>query len=539
MGRGRFAGPLLGTFAMGIDTVAASIALPAIQADLDVPTSTLQWTAGVYMATIAATVIAIARLGDQLGRRRVFLVGLVLFGAGSLACALAGGATVLILSRLVQGLGGAALYALPLALITAESPRERVGQAVALWATVAGLAMAVAPLVAGALVSLLDWRAVFAVNLPVVVASYVLTRRLLGESRDEAASRRIDVPGVVSLTAGLAMLMVGLIQANAWGWGSPAVLALLAGSVLPLAAFAVVELRSPDPLIDLRLFGLNRLFLAANVLAVAAYGAVYAFLFVVALFLQEVQGLGALEAGLRLLPFPVAFFLVSRYAGRAVTRLGSVPVMVGGAVVTSTGLVWLSFADAGPDGLVLAGSFTVLGAGQALLLIAISAAALGSVPAGKAGAASGIRSTAAYVGGALYVAAVGSLLTVLERRELADASAEAGRRLTAAELADVDGVLAGAPGALRRARELPPLSGDQVVTAATDAFTYAMSWSMRLVAAILLVTAAGVLLAVRRPGRAAPAPGPEPSPLHPPPPAAQPKRETSRSAILSAERPSP
>jgi EmrB/QacA subfamily drug resistance transporter len=515
------AGPLIGIFAMGTDASAANLALPGIQRDLDASTAGLQWVAGAYMAAVAASVIAVSRGGDILGRRRIFAYGLVVFGAGSLACGLAPDIAVLIVSRVVQGVGGGAVYALSLAVITSSRPQSEVGRGVAAWAIAAGLAMSVAPLLGGSLVSAFDWRAVFLVNVPVVVVALVLTNALLPETRDEEASRHVDLPGALVLTAGLALLMVGIIQAAAWGWSSPAVLGLLAAGVVGIGAFVVVELRSADPLIDLRLFFGSQRFVGANALAIPAYGAIYAVLFLLPLFLQNVQDHSPLVAGLHLLPFPVLFFVLSRPVGRMVARTGTlIPMVVGSGLMTASLLI-LASADQDSGEILLGGAFALLGAGQAFGLIGISAAALASVPPGVAGAASGIRATASYAGGALWVALAGAVLTIVERASLADATEEQGRRLTTDELRDVEGLLSGSAAAREAASELPPLDAEAVRAAAADAFVSGMSWALRLCAAALVaVTLVTIWLFRRARGEeAAQAPPPELSPLHPHPPA--------------------
>ena len=518
------AGPLIGIFAMGVDASAVNVALPGIQKDLDATTAGLQWVIAAYMASIAASVVAISRFGDILGRRRIFAWGLLVFGASSLACGLAPGIEVLVAGRIVQGLGGGAVYALSLAVITGSRPQSEVGRGVAAWTMAAGLAMSVAPLLGGALVTAFDWRAVFLVNVPVVVLALVLTLALLPETRDEEASRRIDLRGALVLTGGLALLMIGIIQAGQWGWGSPAVLGLIAAGLAGLALFVVVERRSAVPLIDLRLFFGNLRFVAANTLAIPAYGTIYAVLFLVPLFVQNIQGDSALVAGLHILPFPVLFFLLSRPVGRMVGRTGPLPPMVIGSALMTASVLLLSFLQPDSGEALLAPSFALIGAGQAFSLIGISAAVLGAVPPGKAGAASGIRTTVSYAGGALWVALAGAVLTVVERSNLSDATAELGRRLTTGELRDVDGLLAGSDSAQAAVAQLSPLDADAVHAAAADAFVDGMSWALRLCAiALAVVTVLCAVLyrrGVRRDEQAGAAPPPrEPSPLHPHPPA--------------------
>jgi EmrB/QacA subfamily drug resistance transporter len=513
------AGPLIGIFAMGTDASAVNLALPGIQEDLDASTAGLQWVVGAYMAAVAASVVAVSRLGDIVGRRRIFAYGLLVFGAGSLACGLAPDMAALIAGRVVQGIGGGAVYALSLAVITSSRPPSEIGRGVAAWTLAAGLAMSIAPLLGGALVSAFDWRAVFLVNVPVIALSLALSYAL-PESRDEEAGRRVDLGGALTLTAGLAMVMIGIIEAGDWGWSSPAVLGLIAAGAATLGAFVVVELRSRDPLIDLRLFFGNARFVAANGLAIPAYGAIYAVLFLAPIYLQNVQGLSAAEAGVRLLPFPVLFFLLSRPVGRMVGRTGALTPMVVGSGLMIAAVLLLSFADAGSGELLVGTSFALMGAGQAFSLIGISSAALASVPAGKAGAASGIRSTASFAGVALWVALAGAILTVLERSSLADSTEELGRRLTTGELRDVDGLLSGSRSAQAAVAQLTPLDAEAVRQAAADAFVSGMSWALRFCAIALAVVTVLAAVLYRRgaPAGAAAAPAPEHSP-HPHPPA--------------------
>ena len=508
------AGPLIGIFAMATDASAVNLALPGIQEDLDATTAGLQWVVGAYMAAVAASVVAVSRFGDIAGRRRVFAWGLVLFGLGSLACGLAPDMAVLIASRVAQGIGGGAVYALSLAVITSSRPRSELGRGVAAWTIAAGLAMSVAPLVGGGLVSAFDWRAVFLVNVPVVAAALGLTY-LLPESRDEEAGRHVDLAGALTLTAGLAMVMIGIIQAGAWGWSSPAVLGLIAAGAATIGAFVAVELRSRDPLIDLRLFFGNARFVAANALAIPAYGAIYTVLFLAPLYLQNIQGLSAAEAGVRLLPFPVLFFLLSRPVGRMVGHTGPLAPMVIGSGLLIAAVLLLSSADAGSGELLLGTAFALMGAGQAFSLIGISSAALASVPAGKTGAASGIRSTASFAGGALWVALAGAILTVVERSSLSDSTADLGRRLTTDEIRDAEGILSGSQSAQAAVDGLSPLDAGAVRDAAADAFVSGMSWALRFCAIALAVV---TVLAVAIYRRAAAEPGAAPAPEHSPHP---------------------
>ncbi len=493
----RVAGPLLGLFVVASDATAVNVALPNIQADLDTSLGTLQWTLSAYFLAIAVTVITVARMGDLFGRRRVFLLGLVVFGLGSALCAVSVDDVMLILSRVVQGVGGAALYSLSLALTSAAVPRDQIGRGVAAWAATGGFAMAISPVLAGGLIEVFDWRAVFVLNIPIVAFSAFMTLRLLEESVDPEAERRIDTAGIALLTTGLLVLMLGLIQADSWGWGSPLTIGLIIGSIVPLAAFLVVESRVSAPLIELGIFLRNLPFLGANVLALAAYYAVYVFLFIAALYLQNIHGDSALGAGIRLLPFAIVFAALAPKVGGIVNRIGPViPMVIGGSLLAGS-LLALSFADADSPELFLFICFAVFGAGMAVGLVSISAAALGAVPTAKIGAASGIRSTMAYVGGALGVAVAGAVLLLRERSRLSEITAAQGRELSPTEQRDIDALLSGSPEARAQIDLLTPLEANEVIAAAGEAFTAGMATTLRLTAGLLVVCTVAMLVLTR------------------------------------------
>lgn len=493
-------GPLVGIFAVAVDGVGVIVALPAIQADLDAPFSTLQWTISAYMLAIAAAVVTVGRMGDVFGRRRVFIIGFVVFAIGGAVAGLAPNEVVLILGRVLQGLGGAALYSLSLALVTAGVPKEEVGRGVANWAIAAGLGMAAGPLIDGLLVDSTTWRAVFLIYVPIGIVGIAMTRAYLEESTDPDASRRIDVPGIALIAIGVGMLLLGLIQANAWGWSSPAILILLFGSLIPLVAFVWVERRAIEPIVDVEIFGKNRDFLVANGAGVGQYFTVYAFVFVVAIYLQDIQSYSAIEAGIRMIPWPLTFALLSPHVGRLIKRIGPVVPMAAGSLIMAGSSLGLAFAGADTGEFALFFIFVSLGVGQALGMVAVSAAALGAVPPAKFGVAAGIRSTMAYISGSLGVAVVGAVLLVREQARLGEITEELGRRLTRDERNEIDGLLAGSDDAKERLGDFAPLNQDQITDAAGSAFTAGMQASMFVCAGVLLLGAALVIW-IHRPAK--------------------------------------
>ncbi len=493
-------GPLVGIFAVAVDGVGVIVALPAIQADLDASFSTLQWTISAYMLAIAAAVVTVGRMGDVFGRRRIFIASFVVFALGGAIAGLAPNELVLIAGRVLQGLGGAGLYSLSLALVTSAVPKEEVGKGVANWAIAAGLGMAAGPIIDGLLVDTTTWRWVFLIYVPIAVVGIATSRAYLTESRDPDATRRVDVPGIALLAVGVGMLLLGVIQANTWGWGSPAILVLLFGSIVPLTAFVWVERRSLAPIVDVEIFGRNRDFLVANAVGVGPYFTVYAFIFIVAIFLQDIQGYSAIEAGVRMLPWPVSFALLSPHVGRLIKRVGPVIPMLVGSLTMAAGCIAMAFADATTGELALFFIFVTLGVGQALGMVAVSAAALGAVPPAKFGVAAGIRSTMAYISGSLGVAIVGAVLLVREQARLGQITEELGRRLTKDERNEIDGLLAGSDAAKENLDGYAPLSQEQITDAAGQAFVVGLQAAMFICAAVLLLGVA-LLAYIHRPAR--------------------------------------
>ncbi len=491
-------GPLIAVLMMTIDGFGVVVALPTIQADLDTSFAALQWVLSAYLLAVAASVILVGRFGDIFGRRLLLVASMAIFAIGSLICGIAPDDIVLILGRVVQGVGGAGLYVLSLSLITAAAPKERMASAIGLWATIAGVGMALGPIGYGALIDLLDWRAVFLVNVPIMLVGIVLSWVLLEESSDPDAEGRIDVPGVALITGGTLMLMVGVIQADAWGWESPLTIGLIVASVVPFVAFWLVERRARVPLIELDVFARNLRFLGANSALFGFFLALYAFPFVMAIFLQDIQGFSATEAALRLLPWPIAFIITSRFVPKLIKKHGTAGPLVFGNLALALAVLLISFADANTSDAVLMGIFAFFGVAQAFGAIAIVGAILGSVPRTKVGAASGTRATVSYIAGSLGVAIVGAVLLVRERSRLADITEEGGRRLTGDEQREIDGILAGSQEAKDNLDDFPPLEADQITEAAGEAFTAGLQTSMQVAAAAVVIGLCGYVFLTRR-----------------------------------------
>jgi EmrB/QacA subfamily drug resistance transporter len=395
---------------VGMDVTIVNVALPSIRSDFDASVSSLQWTTAAYTVVLASLLMLGGSTADRLGRARVFKFGLALFTAASLACALAPGIGWLIAFRVVQGAAGAMLNPVAMSIIrnTFEDPRER-AQAIGIWGAVVGISMALGPVLGGVLVGL-SWRAVFLVNIPIGLAAIALTARFVPESR-APRPRRPDPVGQVLVILMLASSTSAIIEGPSQGWGSPWIVALAATAGVALAALVRYELRTPDPLIELRFFA-SRPFAAATVIAVAAFTAFGGFLFANTLYLQEVRGLSPASAGLCTLPIAAMTVLCSPIAGRVVgTRGVRGPLVVGGLGLGVGGLMLVSLT---PDTSLwwLLAAYCVFGLGFGAVNPPITNTAVSGMPPSQAGVAAAVATTSRQIGLTLGVAVIGAIVTV-------------------------------------------------------------------------------------------------------------------------------
>ncbi|HLI40239.1 MAG TPA: DHA2 family efflux MFS transporter permease subunit [Streptosporangiaceae bacterium] len=411
--RGRPAASLLLTsvafFMVALDALVVVTALPAIHAQLGGSMATLQWTVNAYGLAFAAGIITASSLGDRLGRRRVYVAGLILFSAASAACALAPTAATLIAARAVQGAGAAVVTPLSLTILTSSFPAARRGAVVGIWGGIAGLAVAGGPLVGGAVVQGLSWHWIFWVNVPIGLAAAIASARLLPDGRGPA--RRLDLPAL-PLIAGAALASAwGLVRAGGSGWGDRYAVALLAGGAALLAGFVVRERTAADPMVPPRLFR-SRAFTAANAAAFLQSGAIFSAAFLTTQYFQLGLGYGPLAAGVRLLPWTATPMLVAPLAGAFADRIGTRPLLVTGLALQAGGLAWFAAvaSAAGGYGRFVA-PLIIAGVGASMSIPTVAAAALGAVPPAEVGTASGVNNTMQRFGGAFGVAIVTAVFT--------------------------------------------------------------------------------------------------------------------------------
>jgi EmrB/QacA subfamily drug resistance transporter len=478
------------TFMLLLDITVVNVALPSIRDDLGASFTDLQWVVDAYALTLAALVLTAGSLADRLGRRRLFAIGLGIFSAASLLCALPPDPTFLNLARALQGVGGAVMFAVSLALIAQEftAGRER-GTAMGIYGASIGVAVAIGPLVGGALTESLGWESVFYLNVPVGLAAIAVTYAKLRETRDPNATR-VDWPGVASFSAALFLLVLALVRGNDEGWGSTMIVSLLGGAGALLAAFIVIERRVREPMLPLGLFKLPS-FTGVQLAAFAVSGSAFALFLYLTLYLQNYLGYSPLEAGLRYLPITLASFIAAPIAGALLSRIPARVMMSTALAAAGVGLLLMSGIGAGDEWTTLLGGFLVLGAGTGLLNPVIADVAVSVVPKERSGMAAGINDTFRQVGIAVGIAVWGAIFVGRGADKVAEVAAgtpaAAGDRpreiVEAASSGNLDQALAG----------VPPQSHDLVANAANQGFLAGLNDVLLLGA---LLSFAGAVLAL-------------------------------------------
>jgi EmrB/QacA subfamily drug resistance transporter len=396
-------------FMIMLDNTVVNVALPAIQRDLGLGVSELEWVVTGYALSFAVLLLTGGKLADMLGRRRIFLTGLAIFTLSSLFCGLAGTAELLIGARVLQGVGAALMMPATLSIITATfAPKER-GAAFGIWAGVSAMALAIGPLVGGLITEHISWNWVFYVNVPVGLLGLLAARLVIPESRDTAHEQRLDVPGL--LTSGIALfaLVFALIEANSHGWTSPLILGLFALAAVLGVAFVLLELHQRLPMLDMTLFR-NPTFAGANVVALLVSLAMFGVFFFISLYMQNVLGYSAVRAGASFLPMTLLIILVAPLAGKLSDRLGSRWLMTAGMALVGASLLAFSQLQVDSTWWTLLPGLLVGGVGMAITMTPMTAAAMSSVPVDKAGVGSGVLNTFRQVGGSLGIAVMGAIL---------------------------------------------------------------------------------------------------------------------------------
>ncbi|MDB5757581.1 MAG: transporter [Burkholderia sp.] len=491
------AATILASSMVFIDGTVANVALPALQREFGANAADIQWVIESYALFLASLLLVGGSAGDRYGRRRVFLVGVVLFAAASAGCGLATSIGQLIWARAVQGVGGALLVPGSLALISASFEPGIRGKAIGTWSGYTAITGAMGPVIGGLLIEHWSWRAAFLLNIPLAVAVVFLTLRHVRESRGRDAPGRLDWLGAALASAGLGALVGGLILASTAGWRDVRVAGLLLLGVLALAAFVLQERRHPAPLLPLGLFR-SRDFSGANLMTLLLYAALGGSLYFLPLNLIQVHGYTALEAGSALLPFNLTMFLLSRWAGTLVDRYGSRNPLVIGPTVAAMGFALFALPSTGGSyWLTFFPAALVLGLGMTISVAPLTTTVMNALDASQAGAASGVNNAVSRLAALLAVALFGIVMSSAFSHALAALAGEVSPAVMQQVLAQQDKLAAA--GVPPQASEAESVLVQKAIGAA---FVHGFRWVMLIAAALALASAfsAWRMIAGKRPG---------------------------------------
>jgi len=471
-----------------LDNTILNVAIPDLIRDLGATTSQLQWIIDGYTLVFAGLLLTLGSLGDRFGRKGALMVGMVIFGLGSIMSGLAKNPTELIFTRASMGIGAALIMPATLSLLTNifRDPKER-GRAIGAWAAIAGASSALGPVIGGLLLKHFSWGSVFFVNVPVIAVALVGAWYLLPSSKDADAAK-LDPIGAGLSIVGLVSVLWAIIEAPSKGWGTPAVMVPLGLGLLVLAGFVVWELKCANPMLDVRFFK-DRRFTAANVAITLTFFAMYGQAFIGTQYLQTVLGFDPLQAGLRGVPMALVMLAVAPMAPRLVERIGTKFVVGGGLVGVAFALYVFStvpVTNGYPHMLV---GMLILGAGMGLVMAPATESIMGSLPPAKAGVGSAMNDTTRQMGGALGVAIIGSVFASVFRPGITDQLASAG--VSPEQMATARDSIGGA---LQVASQLPGELGQSVAYAAKVQFVDGMSTAL-VVAIFAVLAAAGVVFA--------------------------------------------
>ena len=391
-----------------LDNTVVNVALPSIQRDLGADLSELEWIVTGYALTFASLMLVGGKLADAYGRRLVFVAGIVVFTTASLFCGLASSADMLIGSRVLQGAGAALMNPATLSIIAATFPPRERGTAIGIWAGTSALALAIGPLVGGLITEHANWNWIFFINLPIGLLGIVASFVFIDETRDET-HERLDLPGLVASALGLFALTYGLIEANTYGWGSTRIIGAFVLAGAALLAFVVLERHQRAPMLPLELFR-NRTFTGANLTMLLVALAMFGVFFFVSLYMQNILGYSAVQAGAAFLPMTLLIIVVAPMAGKASDRLGSRGLMTAGMILLSVQLLLFSRLSANASFWNLLPALLIGGVGMACTMTPSAAAATRSVPVDKAGVGSAVLNSARQVGGTMGIAVMGAIM---------------------------------------------------------------------------------------------------------------------------------
>jgi EmrB/QacA subfamily drug resistance transporter len=482
-----------------LPTAAIVVAVPTIHREFGTSIAELQWTVTAFMIPMTALLITAGRIADIFGRRLILLIGTALFAAGSLLAAISPGIEVLLVGIAISGVGGALLMPSSMSIITNVFTDERRGFAIGMWGAATELISGVGVLVGGVLTGELDWRWIFWVCIVVAAAIALLAWRGVPESDDPTVPHEVDVPGVALSAGGLTALTLALIQGASWGWGSPTIIALIVVAVVLFAAFVVNELRSPHPIIDFSFFA-RRNFAGATIVIFVLDFSFGALLFFLPLYFSEILGDSPLKVGVLLIPLTGLMVIGSPLGGRIAAATGPRPPIVFGLALMAISVFWISTLDIHTTYADLWIPSALMGLGVGVSLTPMNLAAMNAISRDHAGAASGMLVTLSGLGATLGVAVTGAIFNQLLTDRTVSEAAGAGVTVTDAQAEQLDGILAGTPGATQTLDQLAGAHPAPLTDAVREAFVSALGTALKLSAALIAVGLVLAIVLLRRSG---------------------------------------
>jgi EmrB/QacA subfamily drug resistance transporter len=457
-----------------IDATIVTVALPSIQRELSLTNTQRVWIVNAYLLAYTVFVAAAGKFADRLGQRRIFMLGLLAFTGSSIAAGLAPSSTILIIARAIEGLGGAMMTPTSQAIVTNAYPKNERGRALGIYAGVSALGVAIGPLLGGVLTTFAGWEWIFFVNVPVGIAAFFLTR-FANPAQDKAPdSEPVDWMGLAALVLGLSLFTIAIMESGTWGLASPAFVGSLAGGIMLILVFVWIELAREHPLLQLRIFA-DHDFTADNLVNFFVRFALFGLSVYGPIFVQDVLGFSAFEAGAATLPATVMLFLVAPRSGKAYDRIGARPLLSSGPLVIAVGFVWLSAVLHLQSYPWMIPAYIIAGVGVALTMSPSLTDAMNAAPEEQRGQAAGIFGTVQQLGGTMGTAVLTAVLTPLFVNKLAASVGETGQAVQTA-LAQTQG------------GNLPSSVSPQVISAAKDAFASSLALSYVIVVAVMVLS---------------------------------------------------
>jgi EmrB/QacA subfamily drug resistance transporter len=396
-------------FMILLDVTIVNIAIPHIMNSLNVSLSSIEWVINVYVLVFAVLLLTLGKLGDLFGRKKLFMTGLVIFTLASLGCSLAPNYVFLIIGRGIQAVGGAAMLPATLSLLNVEFGESGRGLALGVWGAVAGAANALGPIIGGALVDTFDWRYIFIINVPIGIIAFIGAFIVIRESKDENTDRKIDIPGILVISAALFCLTFALVEGQNYGWTSALILSLFTIALVGIIAFIIIELNTTSPLAQLRLFR-DKTFTGGNIIGWVINFGLIGVIFLLVLYLQIVLKINALSAGLWILPLPLAIIIVAPFAGRLTDKMGGRWILFSGTILCAAGIYLMSDMSTINKWQDLLLPLIICGAGIGMVMAPVSTVVMASTPIQQSGMGAGILSTTRQIGAVMGISVLGAIL---------------------------------------------------------------------------------------------------------------------------------